>query len=175
MPESFRFPGNPDVGLIAPLVIDPTPPAPGQLRIQLFHVIARLRPGVTIAQAYADLEVISQRLHPDDSAGVGTGSAAGQSASKPPLRVFNPFEHGQMELVPLHRELVGDVRPALLILLAAVVLVLLIACANVANLMLARASARSKEISVRAALDASCLQLVRQLITESIIMGCAGG
>ena len=123
-------------------------------RGRYLEVVGRLKPGVSLQQAQADMDVVAANTRaesPDYNTGWGT------------------------YLVSLNDEMVGKVRPALLVLLGSVAFVLLIACANVANLLLARASARHKEIAIRCALGVRRARLARQLLTESVVLSLAGG
>ena len=151
MPARFQFIEK-DVGLWVPMAFGPQDLA--NRSAHFLTVFGRLKDGVTIDQAQADIKTIMSRIsrdHPDEAAQLGA------------------------YVIPLREEVSGDVRRPLIVLLAAVGFVLLIACANIANLLLSMSASRKKEIAIRTALGAGRLRVARQLITESLLLACSGG
>jgi putative ABC transport system permease protein len=151
VPAGFRPVLNNEAAVWRPLRLDLAAPSRGSI---FLRVVARVPPGSSLEQTQARATSLAQRLqaeHPDYNEGVG------------------------FAVQPLHDRVVGDLRPALLALLGGVAFVLLIACTNVANLLMARGSSRGRELAVRAALGASRARVVGQLLTESLMLASLGG
>ena len=159
MPEGFQFPAGAELWASSRYAVPehplrPTEDPTARRDTQYFEVVGRLRPGTGLEQARAEAEAVAGRLKQQYGEAEEAVSAS---------------------VVPLHEDVVGETRSALLLLVGAVAILLLIACANVANILLARGATRQKEIALRLALGAGRVRLVRQFLTESLLLAMAGG
>jgi putative ABC transport system permease protein len=155
MPATFVDPWSKPVEVWSPIALDPALFVPRNYTNEFMPLTARLKPGVPVEQAVRDMTAFAEQLKKDNPNSFGPGWT--------------------LEVKTLDEVNTGPVRPALLVLLGAVGFVLLIACANVANLMLARAAARHKEVAIRTALGADRWSLMRQLLAESVLLSLIGG
>src|SRR5829696_6141354 len=152
MPGNFRFPGEFDLWL--PIALDPIKETQGDM-ISLIEIVGRLKPAATLTSAQTELGLLAKQ--PSEQ------------------RKNDPWMVSAVEVLPLHKQLVSGVRLTVLVLWGAVGLVMLLACVNVASLMISRTLARQREMAVRAAVGARRWQLIRQLLTESVVIGLVGG
>jgi putative ABC transport system permease protein len=158
LPETFIFPDNGfRTEILLPMAL-PASPTWYDQRLRLLHVLARLKPGTTAGALRNELFTITQNHAGEES---------------PQFIIMR--KNMEMQVAPLRQRLAGDVRPLILILQGAVALVLLIGCFNVANLQLARSVSRWREMALRSALGAGRTRLMRQLLTESLVLSLAGG
>jgi putative ABC transport system permease protein len=158
MPQGFGYPEGAKLWLLSPL---PVPPSPIDMKdpltnrdVQYFQAVGRLKAGVTLADARQDLHLAGAAIQQQNAQ-----TSKGRNVRATPIR----------------ENIVGNVRDALLVIQGAVGLVLLIACANVSSLLIARATGRRRELAIRAALGAGRWHLIRQLLAESLVLGVAGG
>jgi predicted permease len=156
MPRDFSWPLDKDLWILSPLSVPPSPIPVADLEtnhdIRYFSGLGRLKAGVTIEAAQAELHAIATRTE------AGTGGGVRDFVAR-----------------PIREQMIGNVREALIVIQAAVGLVLLIACANVSSLLIARATGRRRELAIRAALGAGRRHLIRQVLSESVTLGLAGG